>query len=44
LQSLQEAEELAKGIPNTKLKIIEDCGHMNPMEAPEKLIALLGKR
>jgi pimeloyl-ACP methyl ester carboxylesterase len=44
LRSLQEAKELAKGIPNANLEIIEDCGHMTPMEAPEKLIALLGKR
>jgi pimeloyl-ACP methyl ester carboxylesterase len=43
LRSLQEAEELANGIPNAKLEIIENCGHMTPMEAPEKLIALLGK-
>ena len=43
LRSLQEAEELAKGISNAKLEIIENCGHMTPMEAPEKLITLLGK-
>ena len=43
LRSLEEAEELANGIPNAKLEIIENCGHMTPMEAPEKLIALLGK-
>ena len=43
LRSLQEAEELAKGITNAKLEIIENCGHMTPIEAPEKLITLLGK-
>ena len=43
LRSLEEAQELANGIPDAKLEIIEDCGHMTPMEAPEKLIALLGK-
>ncbi len=43
LRSLEEAQELTKGIPNAKLEIIENCGHMTPMESPKKLISLLRK-
>jgi len=34
LRSIEEANELASGIPDAKLAIIENCGHMIPMEQP----------
>nr|WP_255666565.1 MULTISPECIES: alpha/beta hydrolase [unclassified Legionella] len=34
-------EELADKIPNSKLAIIEDSGHMSPMESPQAVTALL---
>jgi 4-hydroxy-2-oxoheptanedioate aldolase len=33
--------ELANGIPGARLARIESCGHMSPLEAPEKVAALL---
>lgn len=41
LRSLDEARELSDGIPGARLKIVEDCGHMLPMEAPEQMVILL---
>ncbi|WP_201276827.1 alpha/beta fold hydrolase [Microbulbifer sp. ALW1] len=37
LRSLEEAEELAAAIPNAVLRLIEDCGHMIPLEQPQAL-------
>jgi pimeloyl-ACP methyl ester carboxylesterase len=37
LRSLEEARELQAGIPGATLQIIEDSGHMIPIEAPERL-------
>ncbi|MEQ8334245.1 alpha/beta fold hydrolase [Nisaea sp.] len=42
LRSLGEATELADGIPGARLEIVEGCGHMLPLEAPEQMAALLG--
>ncbi|KTD42862.1 alpha/beta fold hydrolase [Legionella parisiensis] len=39
--SLAVHEELAGKIPNSKLAIIEDSGHMSPMESPQAVTALL---
>jgi pimeloyl-ACP methyl ester carboxylesterase len=36
-------EELAHGIPKSRLEVIEDCGHMVPLEQPERLTALLAE-
>ena len=37
LRSLQEANELVAGIPGAELQVIEDCGHMIPLEQPRAL-------
>jgi pimeloyl-ACP methyl ester carboxylesterase len=34
LVSLEEGHALARGIQNSKLEIIEECGHMPPIECP----------
>ncbi|MCB1112985.1 MAG: alpha/beta hydrolase, partial [Chlamydiia bacterium] len=39
--SLSDHEKLAAKIPKSKLAIIEDSGHMSPMEAPQAVTALL---
>ena len=39
--SAEEHEELVEKIPNAKLAIIEDCGHMSPLETPQAVTALL---
>lgn len=39
--SLEEHEELATKIPNAKLAVIEDSGHMSPLEMPQAVTALL---
>ena len=41
LRSIKEAQEMADAIPDARLEIVEDCGHMTPMEAPETALALL---
>ena len=38
LRTLKEARELEDGIPKARLEIIEDSGHMTPLEQPEKLL------
>jgi pimeloyl-ACP methyl ester carboxylesterase len=37
LRPLSELEALAAGIPNARLEVFEDCGHMIPMEKPDQL-------
>lgn len=39
--SLEEHKEMTKKIPNAKLAIVEDSGHMSPMEQPQATTALL---
>ena len=39
--SLEEHQELTSKIQQAKLAIIEDCGHMSPMEMPQAATALL---
>lgn len=39
--SLEEHQELVSQIQNAKLAIVEEAGHMSPMEKPEAITALL---
>jgi pimeloyl-ACP methyl ester carboxylesterase len=41
LRSLEEARELQAGIPGATLAIIEDTGHMIPIEAPDRLAGVI---
>ena len=38
LRSMGESKEMADAIPGARLEIIEDCGHMTPMEAPDAVL------
>jgi pimeloyl-ACP methyl ester carboxylesterase len=38
---LEQSEEIARGIPNATLVVIEDCGHLPTMERPQAATALL---
>lgn len=42
LRSLEESRELADGIPGARLEIVENCGHMLPLEDPAALMRVLG--
>jgi pimeloyl-ACP methyl ester carboxylesterase len=41
LRSLEEARELQAGIPGATLEIVEDTGHMIPIEAPARLAGVI---
>ncbi|MGZ5182915.1 MAG: alpha/beta fold hydrolase [Ramlibacter sp.] len=41
LRSLEEARELQQGIPGATFELIEDSGHMIPIEAPERLAGVI---
>ncbi|MFZ3000023.1 MAG: alpha/beta hydrolase [Undibacterium umbellatum] len=41
MRSLLESEKLASGLPNAKLHVFEDCGHMSPLEKAPGLITAL---
>ena len=41
LRSLAETERMARHLPHAHFKVIEDCGHMAPLERPHELAALL---
>jgi pimeloyl-ACP methyl ester carboxylesterase len=41
LRSLDEARELQAGIPGAALEVIEDTGHMIPIEAPQQLARVI---
>jgi pimeloyl-ACP methyl ester carboxylesterase len=41
LRSLEEARELQAGIPGATLELIEDTGHMIPIEAPDRLAGVI---
>jgi pimeloyl-ACP methyl ester carboxylesterase len=41
LRSIDEAQELADAIPGARLEIIEDAGHLVPLEAPALLAGTL---
>jgi len=41
LRSIEEARELQAGIPGATLEVIEDTGHMIPIEAPQRLAGII---
>ena len=41
IMPLEVLRELAEGSPGARLEIIEDCGHMAPLEKPAEVAALL---
>ena len=41
LRSFAESEHMARHLPNSSFSVIEDCGHMAPLERPLELAALL---
>jgi pimeloyl-ACP methyl ester carboxylesterase len=41
LRSLAETERMARHLPHSRFNIIEDCGHMAPLEKPHELAGLL---
>jgi pimeloyl-ACP methyl ester carboxylesterase len=38
---VRQHEEIAAAIPHSKLVIVEQCGHMSPVEQPEAVTAAL---
>ena len=40
---LARSEEMATTIPNARLVVIEECGHMSPLEKPAEVSAALGR-
>jgi pimeloyl-ACP methyl ester carboxylesterase len=41
LRSIEEARELQAGIPGATLEVVEDTGHMIPIEAPQRLAGII---
>lgn len=41
LRSFAETERMAQHLPHARFAILEDCGHMAPLERPRELTALL---
>jgi len=42
LRKLEETERMARSLPDARFEVLEDCGHMAPLEKPHELAALLG--
>jgi pimeloyl-ACP methyl ester carboxylesterase len=42
LRSFAETERMAQHLPRSRFEVIEDCGHMAPLEKPHELASLLG--
>jgi pimeloyl-ACP methyl ester carboxylesterase len=42
LRRFADTERMAQHLPHATFKVIEDCGHMAPLEKPHELAALLG--
>jgi pimeloyl-ACP methyl ester carboxylesterase len=42
LRSFEETERMARHLPRARFEVIEDCGHMAPLERPHVLATLLG--
>ena len=43
LRKFEETGRMAKCLPNSRFEVIEDCGHMAPLEKPYELAMLLGE-
>jgi pimeloyl-ACP methyl ester carboxylesterase len=43
LRSFAESERMARHLPNSSFAVIEDCGHMAPLERPHELAVLLAR-
>lgn len=41
LRTLAETERMATQLPHSHFEVIEDCGHMAPLERPRELAALI---
>jgi pimeloyl-ACP methyl ester carboxylesterase len=41
LRSFAETERMARHLPHSRFEVIEDCGHMAPLEKPHELAGLL---
>ena len=41
LRTIAETERMAERLPHARFEVIEDCGHMAPLERPRELAALL---
>lgn len=41
LRTFAETERMAQCLPHARFEVIEDCGHMAPLERPRELAALL---
>ena len=41
ITALEDAEMMARDIPNARLEVIEECGHLSPLEQPEAVTTLL---
>jgi len=41
LRTAEETERMARHLPRARFEVIEDCGHMAPLEKPHELAALL---
>lgn len=41
LRTFAETERMARCLPNVRFAVIEECGHMAPLERPRELAALL---
>jgi pimeloyl-ACP methyl ester carboxylesterase len=42
LRTLEETKRMAESLPYARFEVIEDCGHMAPLEKPHELATLLG--
>ena len=41
LRTFAETERMAQSLPHARFEVIEDCGHMAPLERPRELAAVL---
>ena len=41
LRRFEETERMARHLPHARFEVIEDCGHMAPLEKPHELAGLL---
>jgi pimeloyl-ACP methyl ester carboxylesterase len=41
LRSFSETERMARHLPASRFAVLEDCGHMAPLERPRELVTLL---